>query len=102
MDHERTAPDPKPQIFCLCIQSKDVTDVSLCIAPSCLPTLLKRLWKQRVPNLHSLLSRMEERQQRLASQAAGRRAVAEALEVCPLDLSIAAGWIRKKPDAEEA
>ena len=66
------------------------------MAASCLPTLLKRLWRQRVPNLQRLLSRMEERQQRLASRAIGRRAVAEKVEACPLDLSIAAGWIRRK------
>lgn len=78
------------------VESKDLTDISLCIAPSCLPTLLKRLWRQRVPSVPALLQRMEQRQQRLTYQALGRRAVAETFETCPLDLTIAAGWIRKQ------
>ena len=80
---------------CVLFQSQDATDVSMCIAPSCLCLLLKRLWRQRVPHLQALLNRLEEVQQKLIAQAIGRRAVNGTLDACPLDLSIAAGWIRK-------
>lgn len=64
------------------------------LTPSVLSALLKRLWKHRVPNVQYLLSRLKEKQQRLVSQAAGMRPLAETVEACPLDLSIVAGWIR--------
>lgn len=79
------------------VETKDLTDISLCSSCSCLPALLKRLWRQRVPNLKALLARLEQRRQRLASQALAKRAMSEILETCPLDLSIVAGWIHKKP-----
>lgn len=85
-------------LFSCCLASvegEDATDVSLCIAPSCLCLLLKRLWRQRVPHLQVLLNKLEERKQKLVVQAAGRRGVNGTLDAYPLDLSIAAGWLRK-------
>lgn len=82
-------------ILLVVCQGEDATDVSLCIAPSCLCLLLKRLWRQRVPHLQVLLNKLEERKQKLVVQAAGRRGVNGTLDACPLDLSIAAGWLRK-------
>ncbi|KAL8434246.1 hypothetical protein Efla_002011 [Eimeria flavescens] len=88
-------------LFSCCLTSlevKDLTDVPVCTIPSCLPTVLKRLWKQRVPNHQALLQHFQQRQQRFGSHAFGRRAVAEAIESCPLDLTVTAGWIHKKLD----
>ncbi|KAL8271254.1 hypothetical protein Esti_004820 [Eimeria stiedai] len=92
-------------LFSCCLTSmevKDLTDFSLCTIPSCLPTLLKRLLKHRVPSSRALLQRYQRRQQRFASQVVGRRSVAETAEACPFDLTIAAGWIHKKPGKAEA
>ncbi|KAL8447909.1 hypothetical protein Emed_004204 [Eimeria media] len=92
-------------LFSCCLTSievKDLTDISLCTIPSCLPTLLKRLMKHRVPSSRALLQRYQQRQQRFASQVVGRRQVAETAEACPLDLTIATGWIRKKPANADA
>lgn len=73
-----------------------MTDASLSAKPSFLPSLLKRIWRKRVPNMQALLQHAEKRQQQQGSRAFGRRAVPETLQTCPLDLSIAAGWILEK------
>ncbi|OEH80427.1 hypothetical protein cyc_06385 [Cyclospora cayetanensis] len=91
-------------LFSCCLtpeEGKDATDISLCISPTCLPNLLKRLWKQRVPDVQALLSRVKDKQQRIAAHAIGRRGVPETLEACPLDLPIVAGWIRNRKDHME-
>lgn len=69
--------------------------------PSVLSALLKRLWKQRVQNVHSLVSRLKEKRQRVVSQAAGMRPVADTTETCPLDLSFVVGWIRNGSTEEK-
>lgn len=91
--------DEMRHLFSCCLsplEGKDVREASTCIAPSCLSNLLKRLWRQRASNLQALLLRIEQRHQRYAFQTLGRHAVAETVEACPLDISIAAGWICKQ------